>query len=150
MEDKGFESLEFYQDSIKLLKAAYRLVNDLPDCERYNLSDQLRRSSCSVLLKRDLPLRRKPPLASSLNIAEGYGRYHYLERLRFLYIARGSLAETKSAFIIAESVGYCTTEQLNWVSQLKEKIEKNLNGYCRFIRSQKQGQNEYGNQFIKN
>ena len=134
MEDKGFESLEFYQDSLKLLKAAYRLANDLPDCERYNLSDQLRRSSCSILL----------------NITEGYGRYHYLERLRFLYIARGSLAETKSAFIIAESLGYCTTEQLNWVSQLKEKIEKNLNGYCRFIRSQKQGQNEYGNQFIKN
>ncbi len=26
----------------------------------------------------------------SLNIAEGYGRYHYLERLPFLYIARGS------------------------------------------------------------
>ena len=41
-------------------------------------------------------------------------RYHYLERLRFLYIARGSLSETLSAFVIAESLGYCTTEQLNW------------------------------------
>ena len=133
MEDIGFESLEFYQDSLKLLKAAYRLANDLPNHERYNLSDQLRRASCSILL----------------NIAEGYGRYHYLDRLRFLYIARGSLAETLSAFIIAESIGYCTTEQLNWVSQLKGKIEKNLNGYCRFIKSQQQGQNEYGNQYIR-
>ncbi len=134
MTDKGFESLEFYQDSLKLLKATYRLANDLPDRERYNLSDQMRRASCSILL----------------NIAEGYGRYHYLERLRFLYIARGSLAETLSAFIIAESLGYCTTEQLNWVRSLKEKIEKNLNGYCRFIKSQQQGKNEYGNKYIKN
>lgn len=95
VEDRGFESLEFYQDSLKLLKAAYRLADSLPDYERYNLSDQLRRAACSIVL----------------NIAQGYGRYHYLDRLRFLYIARGSLAETKSAFIVAESVGFCTR---NW------------------------------------
>ncbi|MEA5567120.1 four helix bundle protein [Anabaena sp. UHCC 0399] len=51
---------------------AYRLANRLPDCERYNLSDHSRRAASSVLL----------------NIAEGYGRYHYLDRLRFMYIAR--------------------------------------------------------------
>ena len=50
MEDRGFESLEFYQDSLKLLKAAYRLADSLPDNERYNLSDQLRRAACSIVL----------------------------------------------------------------------------------------------------
>ncbi len=72
MADRGFESLDFYQDSLKLLKAAYRLANRLPDCECYNLSYQLRRAAFSILL----------------NIADGYGRYHYLDRLRFMYIAR--------------------------------------------------------------
>ena len=93
----------------------------------------MRRASCSVLL----------------NIAEGYGRYHYLDRLRFMYIARGSLAETKSAFIIAEKIGFCTTEQLAWINQIEAQIEKGLNGYCRFIRSQKQGGEEYGKQYIR-
>jgi four helix bundle protein len=68
IEDRSFDSLNFYQDSLKLLKLAYELADNLPNQERYNLSDQLRRASCSILL----------------NIAEGYGRYHYLERLRFL------------------------------------------------------------------
>ncbi|BAB72507.1 four helix bundle protein [Anabaena sp. FACHB-709] len=131
MGDRGFESLDFYQDSLRLLKAAYRLADSLPDCERYNLSDQLRRAASSILL----------------NIAEGYGRYHYLDRLRFMYIARGSLAETKSAFVIAESLGYCNTDQLNWVTQLKDQIEKSLNGYCRFMRSQQQGKEEFGTRF---
>jgi four helix bundle protein len=129
---QGFENLEFYQDSLKLVKAAYRLASEFPDYERYNLADQLRRAACSV----------------PLNIAEGYGRYHYLERLRFMYIARGSLAETYSAFVIARTVGYCTDEQLQWIGTLREQIEKQLNGYCRFIRSQQQGGAEYGTKYI--
>jgi four helix bundle protein len=131
--ERSFESLDFYQDSLKLLKASYKLAEDLPTYERYNLSDQLRRASCSILL----------------NIAEGYGRYHYLERLRFLYIARGSLSETLSAFVIAQNLDYCNETQLNWSRELKIKIEKNLNGYCRFIKKQKQGGTEYGNQYLK-
>ncbi|WP_414754772.1 four helix bundle protein [Anabaena sp. CCY 9910] len=131
MGDRGFESLDFYQDSLRLLKAAYRLADSLPDHEHYNLSDQLRRAASSILL----------------NIAEGYGRYHYLDRLRFMYIARGSLAETKSAFVIAESLGYCNIDQLNWVTQIKDQIEKGLNGHCRFIRSQQQGKEEFGTRF---
>ncbi|MGK7896311.1 MAG: four helix bundle protein [Xenococcus sp. (in: cyanobacteria)] len=132
-QERGFETLEFYQDSLKLLKASYRLAGKLPNYERYNLSDQLRRAACSI----------------ALNIAEGYGRYHYLDRLRFLYIARGSLAETLSAFIIAQTLGYCTDAQLDWSRELKQKIEKNLNGYCRFIRNQQQGGSEYGQQYIQ-
>ena len=131
--ERSFESLNFYQDSLKLLKASYRLAGDLPNYERYNLTDQLRRATSSILL----------------NTAEGYGRYHYLDRLRFLYIARGSLSETLSAFIIAQNLGYCNESQLDWSRQLKQKIEKNLNGYCRFLRKQKQGGREYGNQYLR-
>ncbi|MGB5050141.1 MAG: four helix bundle protein [Caldilineaceae bacterium] len=128
MSERGFEGLDFYRDSLKLLKAAYRLAGSLPDYERYNLADQLRRAVVSI----------------GLNIAEGYGRYHFLDRLRFLYIARGSLNETLSAFVIAEQLGYCGSEQLEWVRQLAVGIEKNLNGYCRSIRQQQQGGNEFG------
>jgi four helix bundle protein len=129
----GFEGLDFYQDSLTLVKAAYQLAGKLPDYEKFGLASQLRRAASSV----------------PLNIAEGYGRYHYLDRLRLLYLARGSLQETLSAFVVAHSVGYIDAEQLKWTHELKTQIERNLNGYCRFVRQQAQGQTEYGDNYIR-
>ena len=43
------------------------------------------------------------------------------------------------------------TSQHNLIGAVSRnpKIEKNLNGYCRFIRNQQQGGSEYGNQYLK-
>jgi four helix bundle protein len=132
MTERGFEQLQFYRESLQLLKAAYRLAVTFPDFERFNLSDQMRRAATSILL----------------NIAEGYGRYHYLERLRFLFIARGSLNELLSAFVIAEQLGYCDSQQLEWVRNHKETIERQLNGYVRSVREQQTGKSEYGDSYL--
>jgi four helix bundle protein len=131
-QELGFENLACYQHSVKLYKAAYKLANDLPVCERYNLADQLRRASLSILL----------------NIAEGYGRFHYLDKLRFFYFARGSLAETLSAFIAAYEVGYIDNTQLNWAREMDAQAQKSLNGYIAFQRKQKQGETEYGSKHV--
>lgn len=88
-EQRGFEDLECYKLAVQVLKEAYALAKRLPDIEKQNLSDQMRRSAVSA----------------TFNIAEGYGRYHYLESLRFFYYARGSLMETLSAFVSCEAVG---------------------------------------------
>jgi four helix bundle protein len=132
MTERGFEQLQFYRESLQLLKAAYRLAATFPDFERFNLTDQMRRAATSVLL----------------NIAEGYGRYHYLDRLRFLYIARGSLNELLSAFVIAEQLDYCDNQQLEWVRNHKEAIERQLNGYARSVREQQTGKSEYGDSYL--
>jgi len=132
-QEKGFEGLASYQHALRLLKAAYKLAGELPAYEKYNLADQVRRASLSVLL----------------NIAEGYGRYHYLDRLRFFYIARGSLTEVLSAFIAANSLGYVDDAQLSWVRDTEMEAEKSLNGYIAFIRKQQQGGSEYGNKYVR-
>ena len=134
MSDKelGFESLAAYQHSMKLLKAVYKLSAELPAHERYNFSDQMRRAALSTLS----------------NIAEGYGRHHYLDKLRFFYIARGSLSETLSGFIAANAVGYVDDAQLQWVRDIEIEAEKSLNGYIAFIRKQKQGESEYGSRHV--
>ena len=129
----GFEGLRFYELGLELLKAAYRLADKMPVYEKYNLADQLRRAAVSV----------------TLNIAEGYGRYHYLDRIRFFYIARGSLNETLSAFISAHAVGYADEELLSWVRSTATEAEMALNGYIGFIYKQKQGQEAFGNKYIR-
>ena len=131
-QDKGFENLACYQHALKLLEAAYRLAAQLPAHERYNLADQLRRAALSALA----------------NIAEGYGRYHYLDKLRFFHYARGSLCETLSHFISAHQVGYMDGDQLAWVCNTEAEAEKSLNGYIGFIRKQQQGSAEFGHKVV--
>ena len=93
-EMRGFEDLECYQLAMKVFHEGYRIASHLPPEEKYNLADQLRRAATSAVL----------------NIAEGYGRYHYLDSLRFYYIARGSIMETLSAFIVCDDQQYTKRE----------------------------------------
>jgi len=58
METTGFQNLEVYKKSIDLRKETYGLVQKFPKDEKYNLSDQIIRSTRKCLR----------------NIAEGYVR----------------------------------------------------------------------------
>jgi len=132
-EERGFETLACYQLALKLLRDAYDLAGQLPDFEKYNLADQLRRAAVSVVL----------------NIAEGYGRYHYLDKLRFLYIARGSLDELLSAFIACGEVGYADFGQVAWVRSVHEEAHRSLNGFIGFIRKEATGRELFGDKYIR-
>ena len=133
MSKSGFENLDVYKLALKVVQEAYKISHSLPSEEKYNLANQTRRAGVSV----------------ALNIAEGYGRYYYLDSLRFYYIARGSLEEVLSAFIICDQVGY-TTNELPHQRELCGNAVRALNGYIRYVRDQKRGQKEYGDQAVKN
>jgi four helix bundle protein len=130
---KSVEGLRCYQLALQLLEAAYKVAAALPDYEKYNLASQLRRAALSAVL----------------NMAEGYGRYHYLDKLRFFYYARGSLSETRSAFTAAERIGYITTEQQECAHTTEAEAQRSLNGYISFIRRQRQGHREYGDKAVQ-
>lgn len=131
-EMRGFEDLDCYELALQVFREAYRVVDLLPPEEKYNLADQLRRAATSVLL----------------NIAEGYGRYHYLDCLRFYYIARGSIMEILSAFIACNRRGY-TNGILEQQRKLCHSALRSLNGYIRYVRGQQQGIHEYGERALK-
>lgn len=130
---RGFEDLRFYQEALLLLKASYKLANSLPPTERYNMADQIKRSSVSV----------------TRNIAEGYGRYHFADKLRFFYISRGSLDEPLSGFIEASVVGYCDEDLVDWARALVHSIHRGMNGYMSFIRRQRQGSDLFGKTYLR-
>ncbi len=129
---RGFEDLECYQLAMQVMKEAYRVAGSLPSEEKYKLNSQIRRAAASVVL----------------SIAEGYGRFHYLDGLRFYYIARGSLDETLSAFIACHELKY-TTDQLPTQRDLCHAALRSLNGFIRYTRKKLQGKNEYGEKAIR-
>ena len=132
MAKQGFEDLDCYQLAVKVFEEAYAVAKRLPKIEQYNLADQLRRAATSA----------------TLNIAEGYGRYHYVDSLRFYYIARGSLEETLSGFIACDQVGY-TSGRLSRQRELCHSALRALNGYIRYVRRQRQGHQEYGDRAVR-
>jgi four helix bundle protein len=86
----SYEDLEIYQISVELSVEIYRLVKKFPKEETYGISDQLRRAVTSI----------------GANIAEGFGRYHYKDKLLFFYNARGSVYEVRHFLEIAYRIGY--------------------------------------------
>jgi len=100
-----FDELQSYQRAMALFRAEHRLAERLPGCEKVNLASQLRRVA----------------LGTVSNIAEGYGRYHSADKLRFFYYARGSLFEALSGLISAHAVGTIDDKQLAWARQAMPK-----------------------------
>jgi four helix bundle protein len=74
---RTFEDLEVYQIAREFRKAMYRVNRQLPSFDKFELGSQIRRAAVSL----------------TNNIAEGHGRFHYLEQLKFCLNARGSLEE---------------------------------------------------------
>jgi four helix bundle protein len=73
----SFESLEVWKKCRQFRIEISDLLKAFPDEEKYRLIDQLKRSARSI----------------TANIAEGHGRFHYLDNLKFCRNAHGSLNE---------------------------------------------------------
>ncbi len=83
-----------WQRAIDLVTAAYAATQTFPKHELYALTGQIRRAAISV----------------ASNIAEGAARSSKKEFLHFLSMARGSLSELETQFIIAEKLKYLDPE----------------------------------------
>jgi four helix bundle protein len=69
----------------------------------------------------------------SLNISEGYGRYHYKENKQFCYYSRGSLFETAECLIKAKERNLLNEEQYTKLSTSLKQLRYKLNRYIASI-----------------
>lgn len=127
--DAGIENLLVWRRAVDLaVFVCHDVLPAFPNHERYALTNQLRRSVQSV----------------PANIAEGHGRYYYQEAIRFCYIARGSLEETRTHFVLASKLGYISTDVFQQLDRRAVEIRSLLNGYISYLKRIKQGANEPG------
>ena len=112
MEVKSFEDLEVWQIGRDLVAKVYSLTASLPESETFGLIAQIKRAALSV----------------PANIAEGFGRYHYMDKARFYLNARGSLYELKSHLLIARDLRYLKRSQpVSDVLTLVDNLSVKLN-----------------------
>ena len=72
------------------------------------------------------------------NIAEAFGRFHYGEKLQFLYYARGSLFETKYWLNRAQTRDLIPSAQVqDYASQLTD-LARQLNAFAATLKAQRQ------------
>lgn len=90
---KTFTDLKVWKEGHKLVVMIYKTTKTFPKEEMFGLTSQMRRSAASI----------------TANIAEGFGRQGFKEKIQFYYLAHGSLTELKDQLLIAQDVGYLTT-----------------------------------------
>jgi four helix bundle protein len=73
------------------------------------------------------------------NIAEAYGRFHYGEKLQFLYYARGSLFETKYWLNRARERQLMPSAQVQEYSSQLTHLARQLNAFAADLKAQRQG-----------
>jgi four helix bundle protein len=113
----GFEDLEVWKKCRQLRIDISVLLKQFPDEEKYRLIDQLKRCSRSV----------------TANIAEGHGRFHYQDNLKFCRNARGSLNEILDHLICAQDESLITDKQLHNLRESYNDCFRLLNGYISFL-----------------
>jgi len=108
---KNFYDLEVWKNAHKLALEIYKLTEKFPKKETYGITNQIRRSSSSV----------------SANIAEGFGRYHYKDKIKFFYNSRGSSYETQNFLLLANGLEYITIDESNNLLSRYKQLNKSLN-----------------------
>jgi four helix bundle protein len=129
----GFEDLECYQLALEVMARVHEFSKTLPPEEKFDLFAQIRRSSKGV----------------TGNIGEAYGRYHYLDSLRYYSIARGELNETLARLIDARVLEYVDQPTFESLYKLIRQAEQSLNGFMSYVRRQRSGSQEYGDKAVR-
>jgi len=103
-----------WRKSMDLTVAVYRLTATFPSNERYNLTDQIRRSATSI----------------PANIAEGFRRFSPREWQRFIRIAFGSAGELESHLILAKRLELVPLDEFKNSDVILQETLKLLNSVC--------------------
>jgi four helix bundle protein len=113
MESFSFENIIAWQKAHLFTRYVYDITKHFPEDERYGLVSQFRRAAVSI----------------GANIAEGYKKISKADKLRFLNIAEGSLAECENYIILSKDLGYISETEYQSLHKDAESAGKLLTAY---------------------
>lgn len=107
-----YKDLIVWERSVSFVVDIYKIANNFPDKERFNLVSQMQRSATSV----------------ASNIAEGAGRDSNAMFKQFLTIALGSAYELETQIIISNKLGYINDKSCNELLKEITEIQRMIFG----------------------
>jgi four helix bundle protein len=113
-----FEDLEVYKAARDFRKAMNAVARRLPEFEKYDLASQIRRAAVSL----------------TNNMAEGHGRYHYRDQIRFFLHSRGSLEELVDDLNVCSDEDYLASDEAASLKEQARAVLALINGYLRYLR----------------
>ncbi len=118
---RDYKKIVAWKRADELTIEVYRATREFPREEIYGLTSQIRRASFSV----------------ASNIAEGAARGSDPEYLRFLIIARGSLAETEYLLHLANELEYLPESKYETLKELTNRTFAALHGLIQIVNKNK-------------
>ena len=118
---KEFYDLDVWKKGHQLVLEIYKITKDFPKEEKFGIIDQLRRASSSI----------------TANVAEGFERYHFNDKIKFYYQARGSVAEVQNFLLLSRDLAYINAEICEELNIKADAIRQLINGLIRSIEKQK-------------
>src|SRR5467141_1087690 len=97
-----FEDLDVYKAAREFRMAMYGVTRQLPAFEKFEMQSQIRRAALSL----------------TNNIAEGHGRFHFLDQIKFMLQARGSLQELLDDLNACQDEAYVPAAEIRPLKEL--------------------------------
>jgi four helix bundle protein len=116
---RDFRQFKVWRSARTFVMQVYDVSALFPAAEQYGLTSQLRRAAVSI----------------AANIAEGSGRRSDQDFARFLDMAMGSVAETRSHLLIAHELGYLKPKMLESLSDQALEVARMLSGLIEKLRT---------------
>lgn len=109
---KSFTDLDAWKQGHELVLKIYKLTKIFPSEEKYCLIDQMRRCAISI----------------TSNIAEGFSRKSYKEKIQFYYISLGSITELQNQLLVSKDLGYLEAQEFKKIAEDTVIVHKLING----------------------
>lgn len=109
---KSFTDLKAWQEAYGLVLMIYQITKDFPKEELFGIISQMRRAAVSI----------------SSNIAEGFSRNSFKDKIRFYYMSQGSVTELQNQLFIAKGLKYIDQKSFNKTSNQTITVHKIING----------------------
>lgn len=107
----NLKDLKVYRVSLELSELAWEIYNKLNWQMKKVIGDQFLTSATSV----------------GANIAEGYGRFHFLDKTKFYYNARGSLFEAEHWTYLLRKRQLISEQEFNRLVNIFKNLMPGLN-----------------------